>query len=140
MCRNIKTLSICPTCTEKVSERTNQQWCREGRHRGAFGRCSMVCIKPSYAPLLYLGSQPLWFPLALAMRRRVEVFPSPHVTTLDLLQPPATSPAGVDEPGGPRADCQDVNKTNEQNRECVAARKSSAARSAGRASKSGKPR
>ncbi|KAI1257929.1 hypothetical protein MGN70_000974 [Eutypa lata] len=40
MCRNIKIISICPTCCEKLSERTTQQWCREGRRKGVFGRCS----------------------------------------------------------------------------------------------------
>ncbi|CAJ2504639.1 Uu.00g120330.m01.CDS01 [Anthostomella pinea] len=40
MCRNIKTLSVCPTCNKQLSENTNKQWCRDARRHGHFGRCS----------------------------------------------------------------------------------------------------
>ncbi|KAI1260687.1 hypothetical protein F5Y18DRAFT_249240 [Xylariaceae sp. FL1019] len=41
MCRNVKTLSICPTCNSQLSESSNKQWCRDARRRGNFGRCSL---------------------------------------------------------------------------------------------------
>ena len=41
MCRKVKTLSICPTCNERMAENTNTQWCRDARRCGAFGRCTM---------------------------------------------------------------------------------------------------
>ncbi|ORY61491.1 uncharacterized protein BCR38DRAFT_487249 [Pseudomassariella vexata] len=41
MCRNVKTLSICPTCNEHITENTHQQWCRDARRKGRFGRCTM---------------------------------------------------------------------------------------------------
>jgi hypothetical protein len=40
MCRNVKTLSICPTCNTQLSERNDKQWCRDARRRGTFGHCS----------------------------------------------------------------------------------------------------
>ncbi|KAI1497940.1 hypothetical protein F5X99DRAFT_412568 [Biscogniauxia marginata] len=41
MCRNVKSVSICPTCNKHMSESTNKQWCRDARRKGHFGRCSM---------------------------------------------------------------------------------------------------
>jgi hypothetical protein len=40
MCRNVKTLSICPTCDQRISENTNKQWCRDARRKGQYGRCT----------------------------------------------------------------------------------------------------
>ncbi|KAI0408501.1 hypothetical protein F4802DRAFT_415935 [Xylaria palmicola] len=41
MCRDVRTLSICPTCDGQLAANSSKQWCRDARRGGRFGRCNV---------------------------------------------------------------------------------------------------